>query len=101
MSAIGVDINETEVVRLEQFQSLKTLPLDNKLLFVFGRRFCADLVSEQKEFDGMTAQVHFLKDSALGVVVIDDLSELIHKPEKKQLAWQTLKCAKAAISRFN
>jgi DNA polymerase III psi subunit len=101
MAAIGVDINTAALVRPEQLHSLSALQLKNKLLFVFGKRFCTELLSEQKEFDGMTAQVHFLKDSSLGVVVIDELSELIHNPEKKQLAWQALKSAKMAVNRFN
>jgi DNA polymerase III psi subunit len=104
MAAIDININATSVVRYEQFQSLKSpgqQSLENKLLFVFGKRFRTEFLSKQKSSNEMTAEVHCLKDSRLNIVFIDDLSELIQQPEKKQLAWQTLKCAKATVKRFN
>jgi DNA polymerase III psi subunit len=101
MAAIDVDIDATAVIRSEQFQTLKSQSLENKLLFVFGKRFRTEFLSKQKSSNEMTAEVHCLKDSGLNMVFIDDLSELIQYPEKKQLAWQTLKCAKATVKRFN
>jgi len=96
----AIDINTTAVIRPDQFQSLKSQPLKNKLLFVFGKRFHSHFVSEQTTED-MKVGVHSLKESELNVVFIDDLSELIQRPETKQLAWQVLKNAKATIKRFN
>jgi DNA polymerase III psi subunit len=101
MAAIDVDINATAVIRLEQFKTLKSQSLENKLLFVFGKRFRTEFLPKQKYSNEMTAEVHCLKDSGLNMVFIDDLAELIQHPEKKQLAWQTLKCAKATVKRFN
>jgi len=96
----AIDINTTAVIRPDQFQSLKSQPLKNKLLFVFGKRFHSHFLSEQTT-DDMKVGVHSLKESELNVVFIDDLSELIQRPETKQLAWQVLKNAKATIKRFN
>ena len=101
MASIDVEINATAVVRHEQFLSLKSQALENKLLFVFGKRFRTEFLPKQKSSNEMTAEVHGLNDSGLNMVIIDDLSDLIQYPEKKQLAWQTLKCAKATVKRFN
>jgi len=100
MAAIDININTTAVIRADQFQSLKSQPLKNKLLFVFGKRFHSHFLSEQTT-DDMKAGVHSLKESELNVVFIDDLSELIQRPESKQLAWQVLKNTKVIIKRFN
>jgi DNA polymerase III psi subunit len=100
LAAIDIDINTTAAIRPEQFQFLKSQPLENKLLFVFGKRFRSDFLSKQKP-DDLKAEVHSLKGSELNVVFMDDLSELIQHPETKQFAWQILKNAKSIMKRFN
>lgn len=93
MAAIEVNINTTAVIRPDQFQSLKFQPLENKLLFVFGKRFRSNFLLEQTT-DEIKAEVQKIQKPQLNVVFIDDLSELIQRPESKQLAWQVLKNAK-------
>jgi len=87
--AIGINISTVAVIDPEQLQSLKTSPLANKTLLVFGLRIAQQLVTDIN----VSAPLQIIEESGLSVIATHSLTELMQSPEKKQDTWQSIKLA--------
>jgi DNA polymerase III psi subunit len=90
LASIDIKIEVVDIIRKEQFLSLNTMDLGNRLILVFGQQLMTPALKNKKD-ENIQLEI------GPNIIVVPSLSELIGSAEKKQQAWQALKSAKIVL----